>query len=85
MERITEKELVRYVVATLNPDGRAMYLRSLHGGNYDLVEDIEYATKLCGKSTARAFYRIACQDLGPHIELVLIPLIIMYQLVKEVD
>lgn len=85
LERIKEREYTRYVVATLNQDGKAMYLHSLHDGEYMLVEEIEYATKLRGREAAMDFYRFAVHDFGPNVELVLLPVIISYELVKETD
>lgn len=85
LERIKEREYTRYVVATLNQDGKAMYLHSLHDGKYMLVEEIEYATKLRGLEAAMDFYRFAVHDFGPNVELVLLPVIISYELVKETD
>ena len=83
-ERVREREYLRYVVAMLDDEGRAVYLHSLHGGNYLYVEEIEYATKIRGKETAQDFYRYAVHDL-PDKELVLLPVIICYDLVKTVD
>ena len=83
-ERVKEREYLRYVVAYLDEDGRAVYLRSLHGGRYQYVEEIEYATKLKGTSAAKMFYRFAVQDL-PDKELVLLPVIIGYELVKQIE
>lgn len=85
LERIKEREYTRYVVATLNQDGKAMYLHSLHDGEYMLVEEIEYATKLRGRGAAMDFYKFAVHDFGPNVELVLLPVIISYELVKETD
>ena len=84
-ERVKEKELIRYVVATLDEGGKAMYLQSLHDGTYRLMENIEYATKVLGKKAAMDFYKFACMDFGPNVELVLLPVIITYELVKEID
>ena len=80
-ERIREREYLRYVVAYLDDSGRAVYLHSLHGGHYQFVEEIEYATKLKGKTAAKVFYQFAVQDL-PDKELVLLPVVICYDLVK---
>lgn len=85
MERVKEQELLRYVVATLGEDGKVFYLQSLHWGKYQMVDRIEYATKLIGKKVARDFYMMARQDLGPNVELVILPLIITYELIKEVE
>ena len=85
MERVKEKEYVRYVVATLNQDGKVMYLHSLHEGKYVLVEEIEYATKLRNRAVAVDFYKFAVHDFGPDVELVLLPVIISYDLVKETE
>lgn len=83
-ERIKEREYLKYVVAYLDSEGRAVYLHSLHDGKYQFVEEIEYATKLKGTAAARMFYRFAVNDL-PDKELVLLPVIISYELVKQVD
>lgn len=80
-ERIKEREYLRYVVAYLDDEGRAIYLHSLHGGKYMYVEEIEYATKLKDEDAAEMFYEFACKDL-PDKELVLLPVIICYELVK---
>lgn len=83
-ERIKEREYLRYVVAYLDDEGRAVYLHSLHGGRYQFVEEIEYATKLKGTAAAKIFYKFAVQDL-PDKELVLLPVVISYELVKQVE
>ena len=59
-ERVKEREYLRYVVAYLDNDGRAIYLHSLHGGKYMHVEEIEYATKLKDEDAAKMFYEFAC-------------------------
>lgn len=80
--RAKEREYIRYVVATLDDEGRALYLHSLHGGKYMLVEEIGYATKLVDQETAEIFYNLAVNDM-PDRELVLLPVVITYELVKE--
>lgn len=80
-ERVKEREYLRYVVAYLDDAGRAVYLHSLHGGKYMFVEEIEYATKLQDENAAEMFYDFAHQDL-PDKELVLLPVIVCYELVK---
>lgn len=80
-EKVKEREYLRYVVAYLDNDGRAIYLHSLHGGKYMHVEEIEYATKLKDEDAAKMFYEFACKDL-PDKELVLLPVVISYELVK---
>lgn len=84
MERIKEREYLRYVVATLDDEGRALYLHSLHGGKYMLLEEIGNATKLVDEESAKMFYDFAVNDL-PDRELVLLPVVITYELVKEGD
>ena len=83
MDRVKEQELLRYVVATLDKEGKTFYLLSRHWGKYDMIDKIENATKLVGQETAIEFYKMAQQDLGPNVELVLLPLIITYELIKE--
>ncbi len=82
MDRVKEREYIKYVVATLDENGRALYLHSLHEGKYMMVEEIEYATKIKGKQAAKDFYRFALHDL-PDRELVLLPVVITYELIKE--
>jgi len=80
-ERVKEREYLRFVVAYLDDEGRAIYLHSLHGGKYLYVEEIEYATKLKDENAAEMFYDFARQDL-PDKELVLLPVVVCYELVK---
>ena len=80
-ERVKEREYLRFVVAYLDDEGRAIYLHSLHGGKYLYVEEIEYATKLKDGNAAEMFYDFARQDL-PDKELVLLPVVVCYELVK---
>lgn len=80
-ERVKEREYLRFVVAYLDDEGRAIYLHSLHDGKYLYVEEIEYATKLKDENAAEMFYNFARQDL-PDKELVLLPVVVCYELVK---
>lgn len=84
MKLVKEQELLQYVVATIDQTGTTLYLKSLHEGRYQLVEDISYATKLVNKATAKMFYEIACSDF-PRIELVLLPVKITYELINELE
>lgn len=76
-----EKKIRKYVIATLtNP---TMYLQSLHFGKYAFL-DIVGATKFMTKGMANnmiSFYR---HDLCDYeTELVVLPVEITYELIKE--
>lgn len=85
MRRIKECEQVKYVVATLDKDGKVLYVVSDKDRNYLLTEDITMANKAEGKTSAKWFYDFAKQSFGPNVELALLPLIITYELVDESD
>lgn len=85
MNRIKEREEVKYVVATLDKDGKALYVISDKDRNYLLTDDITRANKADGKTAAKWFYDFARKSFGPDVELALLPLIITYELVNESD
>lgn len=76
-----EKECLKYVLATL--DSPTMYLRYLLDKRYALVDDIEAATKTLEYKVAQDlrnyYYNEACWDK----KLVIIPVKITYELIKE--
>ncbi len=78
-----EKELHRFVLGTINKSGEALYIRYKGNSKYDLVDDIEFATKLDDNSV-NDFVDIAKMDLGANIEFAVLPLTITYELINEV-
>lgn len=87
MEKVLEKQIVRYVLGTIyEDDGRCYYLRSLHDiGKYDYVFDIELATKAEKKSVIKMLLQNYQMDMGKDaLDFVILPVVIEYSLVKEV-
>lgn len=86
MERIPEKTIKRYVLATMH-DGQCWYLHSIHKiGAWEMVADIEAATKTTTKSIAKVLLNDYKRDFGDKgYDFIIIPLIIDYSLIKEID
>ncbi len=85
LKRVMEKQELRYVLAT-TISGEPMYLKKkLQKSEYKFVSDNCDATKCTSKKMAqfvKDFYR---HDTGDyHADLVIIPLVISYELVKEI-
>lgn len=84
-EKILEKQLLRYVIAT-TVSGRPTYLKKkLQKAEYSFVDDIYDATKCSSYAiaeTVKKYYEHDTHDT--HAELIIIPLIVSYELVKEV-
>ena len=75
-----EKELVKYVVATM--DGK--YLRKTPTKKeYYFVDDIELATKAMTKKMINTILDYYYMDTGLNIELVVVPVKITYELIDE--
>ena len=83
MIRYKEKELHRFVLGTIDKMGRTLYIRYKGNAKYDLVDDIEFATKLDDNSV-NDFADIARIDLGANIEFAVLPLTITYELINEI-
>lgn len=84
-EKILDKQVLRYVIAT-TVSGKPTYLKKkLQKAEYSFVENIDEATK-CSSSaiaeTVRKYYEYDTQDT--RAELIIIPVVISYELVKEV-
>ena len=84
VEKILEKQLLRYVIAT-TVSGEPIYLKkTLRKAEYKFVTDIDEATKCVSAKTAntvREFYIHDTHDT--YADLIIIPLVISYELVKE--
>lgn len=84
-EKILDKQVLRYVIAT-TVSGKPTYLKKkLQKAEYSFVKNIDEATK-CSSSaiaeTVRKYYEYDTQDT--RAELIIIPVVISYELVKEV-
>lgn len=84
-EKILDKQVLRYVIAT-TVSGKPTYLKKkLQKAEYSFVTNIDDATKCTSYAVAesvRKYYEYDTQDT--RAELIIIPVIISYELVKEV-
>lgn len=79
MEYMQEKEIFRYVLATL--DGT--YLKSLHMGSY-CFSDIESCTKFASEKLAEQYIKYYRHDTRDNTtDLFVIPVRISYDLINE--
>lgn len=84
-KKILDKQVLRYVIAT-TVSGKPTYLKKkLQKAEYSFVTNIDDATKCTSYAVAesvRKYYEYDTQDT--RAELIIIPVIISYELVKEV-
>ena len=84
-EKILDKQVLRYVIAT-TVSGKPTYLKKkLQKAEYSFVTNIDDATKCTSYAVAesvRKYYEYDTQDT--RAELIIIPVVISYELVKEV-
>jgi len=85
MKKFTEKKVIRYVVASIDNTGKTIYLRSLHDYKWEIVTDIEVATKANSRAVAAMIYENYKTDMnGAKDESwVVIPLEICWNLIDE--
>lgn len=83
---VLEKKIKKYCLATIQ-DNVCWYLRSLHQiGAWEMVTDIEAASKAATKAVANLLRENYERDMGKNaLHFVTVPVIIDYNLVKEVD
>ncbi len=86
MELVLEKRIKRYCLACIQ-DNYCWYLRSLHDiGAWDMVTDIEQATKAASKNIARMMRENYERDYGVNaVKFIIVPVVLDYSLVKEVE
>ena len=86
IEKVLEKQELRYVLGTAI-SGRPMYLKKkLQKIEYSFTTDITDATKTYSSKIARMMLDNYIYDTGDTgSELVIIPLVISYELVKIID
>ncbi len=80
-----EKVKNLFVLCSIDKMGQTCYLRSLHEpGKWEIVTDIEIATKYTTVDAADMSYDFYCRELGSDASLfVRIPLEVEYRLIKE--
>lgn len=81
-EKILEKQVQKYVIATLsNP---TLYLKKIYQRKqYVFTDDIEMATKTMSKDVADIIIEYYHSDTGDTMELVVVPVEVTYNLIKE--
>lgn len=83
MKTKLEDSKTYYVICSIDLDGKTVYIRSLHGpGKWEIVADIEKATKANTLEAAELLYELYRQEVN-NGEWVIVPLIIQYLLVDE--
>ena len=85
MEKILEKQEMKYVLATIL-NGHTVYLKKvLQKKEYEFTPDIKDATKTMTREMAKTILKYYEYDTGDkYLDLVIVPLVITYELVKEV-
>lgn len=84
-EKILDKQELRYVLGTA-VSGKTTYLKkTLAKAEYEFVTDITKATKTISAKIANIILENYVRDTGDTTsELIVIPLLISYELIKEV-
>lgn len=83
MRKQLEKTINKYVIASIDAEGKTVYLRSLHDHKWEIVTNIELATKTYDKDIADMVLMNYMEDFQTNTEFVVIPLTIEYYLVDE--
>ena len=83
MRKHLEKTINKYVIASIDAEGKTVYLRSLHDHKWEIVTNIELATKTYYRDIADTVLRNYMEDFQTNTEFVIIPLTIEYYLVDE--
>lgn len=85
MVKHTEKIKNGFVLCTLDQNGNTGYLRSLHKpGKWEVVKDIEMATKYMNDEAANMSYWLYKSEMGVDAsEFVMIPFEIEFKLIQE--
>ena len=79
MEKFKEKELYRYVIADLSQPTN--YIMSLRDANYCFIDNIIKATKFRNRRIAEDICNECIRNT--NIDLVVVPIMITYEIVKE--
>lgn len=79
MKKYKEKELKKYVIADLSQPTN--YIVSQRNGNYCFIDNIIAATKFVSKNTANQICNECIQNT--HIDLVVVPIQITYEILED--
>lgn len=83
MRKQLEKTVNKYVIASIDAEGKTVYLRSLHDHKWEIVTNIELATKTYDRDIANMVLMNYMEDFQTNTKFVVIPLTIEYYLVDE--
>lgn len=85
MKKYIEKLRTGYVLCSIDNNGTTVYLRSLHEpGKWEIVSDIEIATKYTSSDAADMSYDFYMAELGTNAgKFVKLPFEIEYRLINE--
>ena len=84
MKRYLEKKIRKYIIATL--DNPTLYLKKIPAKKeYYFVEDIEVATKATSKKMAESILQYYYMDTGLDIEMVVVPVDIIYEIIDDTE
>ena len=85
MNKILEKEVIKYLIVSTDNTGKTVYLRSLHEENkWEITPDIERATKIYNRRLANMVLENYYYDIHPaDEEWIIMPVMIQWSLVDE--
>ena len=84
MNKVLEKERIKYLIVSLDNSGKPVYLHSLHNFKWELTPSIERATKAMNRETAYTILNNYYTDIRPQgEEWLVMPVCIQYHLVNE--
>ncbi len=78
-----EKEKRVYCLASIDLNGDTVYLRSLHDHKWEIVTDIEIATKAKTRKLAQVILDGYEQDIREYDTFVIVPCEITWSLIEE--
>ena len=84
MDKALEKEVIKYLIVSIDKSGKTVYLHSMHNHKWEITPDIERATKTYNRRLANMILENYYYDIHPQDEQWLImPVAIQWHLVNE--
>ena len=82
MNKILEKEVIKYVIISVDNTGKTVYIRSLNDNKWETTPDIERATKTHNRRLANMVLENYYYDVHPTgEEWIVMPVAIQWRLV----
>ena len=86
MNKILEKEVIKYLIVSLDNTGKTVYLHSLRENKWEITPDIERATKTYNRRLANMVLENYYYDIHPiGEEWIVMPVVVQWSLVDESD